>query len=168
MSKIALERAEKTAEAIVKYLAPYCKRAADGRVFIEVAGSIRRRKPWVNDIDIVLIPSDPWDLHQEILKLCRPFSPKLSGQKIMRIDVNGIGVDLYFASEETWATLLLIRTGAKESNIKLCTLAKKKGWHLAASGDGLFNENGQRIAGDSEESIYQALDLPYQRPEERG
>lgn len=35
------------------------------------------------------------------------------------------------------------------------------------AGDGLFNEVGQRIAGDSEESIYGALGLPYQRPEER-
>jgi DNA polymerase/3'-5' exonuclease PolX len=46
-------------------------------------------------------------------------------------------------------------------------LAKKKGWHLAASGDGLFNEKGQRVAGGSEESIYEALELPYQEPWER-
>jgi DNA polymerase/3'-5' exonuclease PolX len=46
-------------------------------------------------------------------------------------------------------------------------LAKKKGWHLAANGDGLFDENGKRIAGESEESIYKALDLPWQEPEER-
>ncbi|MBA7669483.1 hypothetical protein ES703_77614 [subsurface metagenome] len=69
-------------------------------------------------------------------------------------------------SEETWATLLLIRTGSKESNIRLATLAQKKGWRLKANGEGLFNE-GQRIAGDTEESIYEALELPYQRPEER-
>ncbi|GAI08995.1 unnamed protein product, partial [marine sediment metagenome] len=77
-------------------------------------------------------------------------------------------VDIYVASEKTWATLLLIRTGSKENNIRLATLAKKRGWHLAASGDGLFDENRQRIAGDSEESIYEALNLPWQRPEERG
>ncbi len=50
---------------------------------------------------------------------------------------------------------------------RLCSRAKDMGWHLAASGDGLFNENGQRIAGDTEISIYNALGLPYQRPEER-
>ena len=161
MSKMALERAEKIAEAVVKRLAPYCKK-------IEVAGCVRRLRPWVNDIDFVLIPSDPWNLHQEILNLCRPFSPKASGKKIMRIEVNGVQVDIYVASEETWATLLLIRTGSAENNIRLCSRAKEMGWHLAASGDGLFNEKGQRIAGDTEISIYNALGLAWQRPEERG
>ncbi|MBA7714607.1 hypothetical protein ES703_123634 [subsurface metagenome] len=45
--------------------------------------------------------------------------------------------------------------------------AKIRGWRLAASGDGLFNEKGERIAGDTEESIYKALGLPYQPPERR-
>ena len=160
MGKIALERAEKIAEAVVKRLSPYCKK-------IEVAGSIRRRKPSVNDIDICLIPSDLWNLHQEILSLCRPFKPKISGLKIMRIEVASTQVDIYFCDETTWATLLLIRTGPTERNIKLCSIAKKRGWHLAASGDGLFDETGKRIAGESELSIYQALGLPFQDPRER-
>ncbi|GAJ17753.1 unnamed protein product, partial [marine sediment metagenome] len=92
---------------------------------------------------------------------------KMGGSKLQRIDVAGIQVDIYFATPETFATLLLIRTGSKESNIRLCSIAKKMGWHLAASGDGLFNETGDRVAGDSEESIYRALGLPYQRPERR-
>ena len=92
---------------------------------------------------------------------------RMSGSKLMRVMVNSVQVDIYVASEETWATLLLIRTGSKESNIRLCSLAKKKGWRLAASGDGLFNEMGERVAGDSEESIYQALGEPWQEPWER-
>lgn len=158
MSKISLERAEKIAEAVVKRLRPYCKR-------IEVAGSVRRKKPWVNDVDLVLIPSDLWNLHHEIMGLGQM---RMSGSKIMRVMVGSTQVDIYVASEETFATLLLIRTGSAESNMRLAWLAKKRGWRLKASGDGLFNETGQRIAGDSEESIYEALGLPYQRPEERG
>ncbi len=161
MGKILLERAQKFAEAIIKKLEPYCKR-------IEVAGSVRRKRPWVNDIDMVIIPKDLWNLHNEILNLCRPHPAKMTGAKIMRIEVNSTQVDIYFADEKTWATLLLIRTGSKENNIRLCSLAKKRGWHLAASGDGLFNERGERIAGDSEQSIYQALGLGYQQPWERG
>jgi len=153
-----LQGAQKIADEVVKQLSPYCKK-------IEVAGSVRRQKPWVNDIDICLIPSDPWNLHREIGGLG---PAKVSGNKIMRVMVGSVQVDIYVASEETWATLLLIRTGSAENNIRLATLAKKRGWHLAASGEGLFNENGQRIAGDTEESIYEALDLPWQRPEERG
>ena len=155
---IALERAQRTAEAVVKRLSPYCKKIA-------VAGSVRRKKPWVNDIDLVLIPNDLWDFHNELMKLG---SLKMSGKKILRVMVGSIQIDIYVASEETWATLLLIRTGSAENNIRLASLAKKRGWHLAASGDGLFNERGERIAGDTERSIYDALDVPWQEPEERG
>ncbi len=152
-----LERARSIADEVIKRLSPYCQR-------IGVAGSVRRQKPMVNDIDLVLIPNDLWSLHGELMKLGQL---KMSGQKIMRVMIGNTQVDIYIADETTWATLLLIRTGSKDSNIRLCSLAKKKGWHLAASGDGLFNEKGERIAGDSEESIYGALGLPYQRPEER-
>jgi len=99
--------------------------------------------------------------------LARPFRPKMSGEKLKCFAFNGAQVDLYYASPETWVTLLLIRTGSKENNIRLCSRAKGMGWHLAASGDGLFNETGKRIAGDSDISIYNALGLPYQLPEER-
>jgi DNA polymerase (family 10) len=152
-----LERAQSIADEVIKRLAPYCQRIA-------VAGSVRRQKPMVNDIDLVLIPNDLWSLHGELMKLGQL---KMSGQKIMRVMIGNTQVDIYVADEDTWATLLLIRTGSKESNIRLCSRAKDMGWHLAASGDGLFNEKGERIAGDSEISIYNALGLPYQRPEER-
>jgi len=155
---VELELARKIASEVIKRLSPYCQR-------IEVAGSIRRRKPRVNDIDLVLIPNDLWNLHHEIMGLGQM---QMSGSKIMRVMVGSTQVDIYVADEQTWATLLLIRTGSAQSNIRLATLAKIKGWHLAANGDGLFNEEGQRIAGDSEESIYQALGLPYQAPEARG
>ncbi len=154
---MSLETAQKTAAAVFKRLAPYCKR-------IEVAGSIRRRRPQVNDIDIVLIPSDPWQLHQEVLKLGQT---KMAGSKSIRVDIGVTQIDLYVADPATWATLLLIRTGSKDNNIRLASRAKERGWRLAASGDGLFNEKGERIAGDTERSIYEALGLPYKEPWER-
>lgn len=158
MKGIALERAQEIAEQVVKRLSPYCSR-------IEVAGSVRRKEPWVNGIDLVLIPHDPWNLHHEIKGLGQM---RMSGKKIMRVMVGSVQVDIYVADEKTWATLLLIRTGSEENNIRLVTLAKKRGWRLAASGDGLFNERGERIAGDTELSIYAALGLCYQEPWERG
>ncbi len=154
-----LQQAQKIGDEVLKRLSPYCK-----PMRIEVVGSIRRRRPLPRDIDIVLIPSDPWNLTHEIAGLG---PAQASGDKVKRVSYNGVQVDLYFATEETWATLLLIRTGSKQNNIRLAWLAKQKEWRLAASGDGLFNEKGERIAGDTEESIYEALGLRYQEPWER-
>ncbi|MBA7704171.1 hypothetical protein ES703_112972 [subsurface metagenome] len=159
-----LQRAKNIANIILERLQPYCSR-------IEVAGSVRRKKPTVNDIDFVLIPSDPWNLEHEIMGLRMAgqslTAPHADGAKLKRFTYNGVQIDLYFAEEKTWATLLLIRTGSKESNIRLTSLAKKKGWKLHASGTGLFNEKGERIAGDTEESIFEALGLEYLPPEKR-
>lgn len=152
-----LEVAQKIANEVVKHLSPFCKK-------IEIAGSIRRKKSIVNDIDICLIPSDLWALHAELVKMGQV---KMSGAKIVRVMVGIRQVDIYMADEESWAILLLIRTGSTEHNIRLASLAKQKGWHLAANGDGLFNEAGERVAGDSEESIFKALGLKYLKPEER-
>ncbi|MBA7681609.1 hypothetical protein ES703_89949 [subsurface metagenome] len=152
-----LEKAKVIADTVVKALEPYCDR-------VVVAGSIRRQKPTVRDIDLVLVVRDRQNLDSALMRMG---SYKMSGMKIARIEMDSIPLDIYFATPETFATLLLIRTGSVESNIRLATLAKKRGWRLAASGGGLFNEHGERIAGDSEKSIYEALGVPYQRPEER-
>jgi len=153
-----LEEAERIAGNLKAFLAPACER-------LEIAGSIRRRRPEVGDIDLVLIPKD-WLAVRDMLK--RLGKVKISGRKITRVIMDGgTQVDTYYATPGNFATLLLIRTGSAENNIRLCTLARKRGWHLAASGEGLFNEHGERIAGDSEESIYQALGLRYQEPWER-
>lgn len=152
-----LEQAEQIANQIVKRLSPYCER-------IEIAGSIRRQNPSPKDIDLVLIPEDRYAIDRILMELGQI---KMGGLKIARVMMDSISLDVYYATPETWATLLLIRTGSSQNNIRLATLAKKRGWHLHASGHGLFNGNGQRIAGDTEESIYEALGIPYQRPEER-
>jgi DNA polymerase (family 10) len=155
---LELERAQRIAREVVDRLSPFCRR-------IEIAGSIRRKRPKPNDVDIVLIPNDLWNLHAELVKL----GPvKMSGSKIIRVMYGNTQLDFYIADEKTWATLLLIRTGSAENNIRLASRAKARGWRLAASGEGLFNERGERIAGDTELSIYNALGLKYQEPWERG
>ena len=89
------------------------------------------------------------------------------GGKIEERAYKGAQVDLYFATPETWACLLLIRTGSKQHNIKLTSLAKARGWHLYANGVGLVNEKGERVAGDTEESFFAELGLRYLEPWER-
>lgn len=137
-----LSNARVIANELVQTLAPFCDR-------IEIAGSLRRQKPQVHDIDIVALPN--YD------KMCsRGF---LSTYPLVHF--------LAQANEETWATMLLIRTGSREHNIKLCSHARFLGYHLHANGDGLFNYDNQRIAGDSEESIFAYLELQYLPPERR-
>lgn len=156
-----LEEAKTIADRVKETLAPHCER-------IEIAGSIRRAKPMVNDIDIVLIEKPEAALMMNGL-LFNMGIVKLNGPKIKRVYLpeRNISVDIYIATPAAWATLLLIRTGSKENNIRLCSLARRKGYHLEASGGGLFDESGTRIAGDTEESIYEALGVPYQEPKER-
>ena len=137
-----------------------------------IVGSIRRHRPVVHDIDIILDVSlncfaqtmcdGPVHLPRKRIEVLK------WGQKLAAVRFQGVPIDLYFSTLETLYTLLLIRTGSKENNIRLATIAKRRGWKLHASGDGLFNERGERIAGDSERSIYDALGVPWQEPWERG
>ena len=153
-----LENALVIANEVVDKVKPFCKR-------VEIAGSIRRKRRHVNDVDIVLIPGDAWHLYEVIQKLKE--SQIAAGSKIERFIYKSLNIDLYYATSTNWATLLLIRTGSKENNRRLAGIAKAKDWHLFADGMGLMDENNDRIAGDTEESIYKALGLPYQEPEER-
>lgn len=154
---IKLEKADAITDELEKLLAPHCHR-------IRVAGSVRRRRSVVRDIDLVAIPI--WGTLKPQISLIADRILR-SGPKWSSFIYKGVQVDVYYATEETWATLLLIKTGSKESNIHLCTVAKNRGWHLAASGDGLFDEEGRRIAGETEESIFEALGENYLEPWER-
>ena len=156
-----LTEAKLIAERVKATLSPHCDR-------IEIVGSIRRGKASVRDIDMVLIPKPEAELLLNTV-LCSIGRIEVDGAKIKRIRLpENIELDIYLATPATWAMLLLIRTGSAENNMRLSSLAKSKGWHLKASGEGLFDDDGNRIAGDTEESIFEALGVPYQEPNERG
>ena len=78
-------------------------------------------------------------------------------------DINTV----FIATQETWWPTVLIRTGSKEHNKKLAWLAQRKGWHLHADGRGLVDAGGNRMAGESEESFFRALKIPYVEPARR-
>jgi len=159
---------EPLASKIVSTISPFCIRA-------EVAGSIRRCKSTVNDIDIVVQPK-PQSWIQVIKEIRRKFDAitEKQGEKLATLYVpfeskQGQGyveVDLYRASEGTWGILLLIRTGSAEHNIYLANLAIRKGYHLAYS-KGLLNERDEVVASKTEEEVFQALGLDYKSPEDR-
>ncbi len=164
-----LKQAQEISNKVTEMIAPYCDR-------IQVAGSIRRKKPFVHDIDIILIPNNQGQLLYQLQSMG---TLAAKGEKLLRVNPSkwGIQIDIYVATPETWATLLLIRTGSARHNIKLCSLAKTKGMTLKADGTGLIkwalnqteyeNAADERVAGDTEESIFQELGLAYVPPEKR-
>ncbi len=156
-----LEKAKQIAAQVVDSLRSYSER-------ITVAGSIRRQKPFVHDVDIVAIPNNQGQFIAALQSLGKI---TMGGQKLIRCQHPEIMLDVYIAEPSTWATLLLIRTGSAKHNIMLCTRAKAQNMKLHADGSGLFNvsndeqqEYEERIAGDTEQSIFEALGLPYKEP----
>jgi DNA polymerase (family 10) len=148
-------------------LAPFCTR-------MEIAGSIRRRKDSIGDIDLVVIPSDVRGLRRRATERATELC---AGEHVFRIETQaGVQVDIYFAHlgkpdlfrpmPSNWGTVLLCRTGSREHNIKLCNQAAKLGLKWDPS-YGLFNEFGDCVAADTEEAIFAALQMDYVRPEDR-
>lgn len=79
----------------------------------------------------------------------------------------GIPVDIYVATEDTWVTLLLIRTGSKEHNVRLAQRARELGMKLRASGDGIEGSTGELIKVRNEEEVFSVLRLDYLPPRMR-
>ena len=152
-----MKDAEKLAEQITDQILPFCDRFA-------VAGSIRRKKSEVRDVDFVLIPK-PLLWPRIVTTLQRNMDAKVlkHGEKAAQLTIDGINVDLYSTTEETWEPLLLIRTGSAEHNIKLSMIARKKGMKL--SHKGLIKD--EKIIASTEKEIFEALGIDYVPPEER-
>lgn len=153
-----LTEATKKGEQMLKQIAPFIVR---GRL----AGSIRRKKAFVRDIDIVveIKPQNLDNLKNLILKLGEV---KLKGDKALRfITQDNTQIDIYIATEENYEPLLLIRTGSKEHNIKLTTKAISLGMKLTASG--LIDNKTGLIIATSERDIFKMLKMNYEEPQNR-
>lgn len=154
------------AEDVVSELVPLCEREP------VIVGSIRRCKALVNDIDIVCIPK-PGQLiaiKQRLWTLARPTHATVTGgDKYLKLSMyRGIQVDVYIADAETWATLLLIRTGSREHNILLAQKARAMGLKLNADGHGLtWISKPVNIPVHTEQQIFAELGMAYKEPHER-
>jgi len=167
-----LEKAKVIAENLKSRLVPVCEK-------IEVAGSIRRQKPEVGDIELLCIPryvAGVDQLDREIGALMiqgilgfrlnkrgsRIYGPK---NKLL-VHINGIGVDIFSTDANCWPVALVVRTGGKETNKRIATAALRKGWRFHAYGSGFSTPNGE-IVCRSEREVFETVGLPFQRPEER-
>lgn len=134
-----------------------------------VVGSIRRRKQTVNDGDIIYIPTtvNAFGMELILMKQRREIQILSDGMEIKRIRYRSLEIDLYHATQQTWGTLQLIRTGSKEHNIMLAEHAHTLGMTLKADGSGLMDRQGHIIPINHEQDIFLKLQIPFKMPEER-
>lgn len=162
-----LHDAKKIADGIVEMLRPHCHR-------IEIAGSIRRMKPDVKDIEIVAIPK-PYDLGlfgyglAPIVDQWEKVKGDLVYQKTrytQRILPQGIKLDLFFADHENWGLIYAMRTGSAEYSHNVLA----KGWVRAGftSMNGyLTTPKGSRIIVQEERGLFDLIGIPWTEPHQR-
>ena len=148
--------AGRLATKIVEVLRPFCQR-------IEVAGSLRRRKAEVGDIEILYIPrmtrvrnpealfgDELIELNAVDLELAEMLkegslekrlnvngSPTWGAEKkLARAVKTGIPVDFFATTEKNWFNYLVCRTGGAESNMEIASAAKRQGFKWNSCGSG--------------------------------
>ncbi|MBN3039193.1 MAG: DNA polymerase/3'-5' exonuclease PolX [Candidatus Omnitrophica bacterium] len=125
---------------------------------IESAGSLRRKKETVRDIDILITSSKPLKIMDVFTGLPQVKEVQAKGTtKSSILTEEGVQVDVRVVQPKSFGAALLYFTGSKEHNIKLRQLAIKSG--LKINEYGLFKKK-KWIAGRKEEDLYRALKLP--------
>lgn len=132
---------------------------------IEPAGSIRRRRPTIGDVDILATAKNPEEAIRFFTRM-REVGRVLAkgGTKGSVVLHNGLQIDLRILEKKSWGSGLLYFTGSKNHNIHLRKVAISKGYKLSEYG--LFKGNTS-TAGKREEEIYRKLGMVYIEPELR-
>jgi len=135
---------------------------------IEVAGSVRRHKQVVNDLDVVVanahgnILAARWaveEICEEVLR--RKYDGTITGAKW-----HGTRIELYVAEEDAFGAMLLYCTGSPEFNIWTRRIAKGKGFKLNQYG--VFDlASEERVASASEDEILGVLGIEWIQPQAR-
>jgi DNA polymerase (family X) len=129
------------------------------------AGSIRRMKETIGDIDYLVAATDPKRVIDFFVKM--PEVQEILGMGQAKAFVklaSGIDADLLVVPEGSWGTALQYFTGSKEHSVQLRKIAISKGLRLNEWG--VF-EGDKRIAGATEEEVYKTLGLQWIPPEMR-
>lgn len=158
--RIKLGTAAQYAFSLVAWLS-----STPGVVRVEMAGSYRRCRETVGDLDILVIAAADsavmarFAAYDEVAEVLSQGTTRAS----VRLK-SGLQVDLRVVEEAAYGAALCYFTGSKAHNIALRRMAQEHG--LKLNEYGVFR-GSQRIAGDSEESVYRALGLPWIAPELR-
>jgi len=140
-------------------------RALPGVVQAAVAGSIRRRRETIGDLDFLVAARDPVQVSAAFAAMPEVAHVYARGESktLVRL-ADGIDADLRVVSAESFGAALLYFTGSKAHNVALRSIARRKG--LKLNEYGVFRGE-RRLAGRSEKEVYEALGLPLVPPELR-
>ena len=156
LPELPLETADSLAFQVKTAVEAHCD-------LIEIAGSIRRQKPKVHDIDFVVVAKNDleWQRINQELKRMKA-KPSCSGSSVIKAflpcQTGLFQIDFYRAKPSTFGVLLLIRTGSADHNMWLAGYSISKGMRLKYS-EGLLKD-GTVIAGAEEKAVFEALGLP--------
>lgn len=154
-----LNKAEEIANKYVELLKPFCKR-------IEIAGSVRRRKPEVKDIEIVCIRNTKYLRNfVDTVASLRKIKGSPIGKYTHRSLPEGILLDLFMCFEDNWGLIFAIRTGSADfSHLVLGNAWVKAGYNSA---DGFLKKDCRLVPVKEEEDLFKLCKLKFIPPEQR-
>ncbi|MBI5903105.1 MAG: DNA polymerase/3'-5' exonuclease PolX [Deltaproteobacteria bacterium] len=139
---------------------------AGGAIDVVPAGSLRRWKETVGDLDILVTCANAGPVMEAFVS--HPDVKEITAKGPTKSTVvlkAGLQVDIRVLEKEAFGAALQYFTGSKAHNVALRDRAKKMG--LKISEYGVFDGKGRRVAGESEEDVYRAVGLPWISPELR-
>jgi DNA polymerase (family 10) len=143
---------------------------APGVLRVEVAGSLRRMKPVVHDMDLLAAGGEPAEIARAFAKLDDVAEVAAAGDTKVSVRTRqGYQVDLRVVRPEVWGAALQYFTGSKEHNVKIREQAVKDGFKLSEYG--LHTRAGELVVAEEETVVYQRLGLEWVPPvlrEDRG
>lgn len=153
--------AEEYAESLLEYL-----EQIDEIADVEMAGSYRRRKETVGDLDILVLCDDSEKVmdHYTSFEDVEEVVSRGETKSTIRLK-SGLQVDLRVIAEESYGAAMMYFTGSKDHNIALRDRALDRDMKLNEYG--LFDEDDEAVAQETEEEIYEVLDLSWITPELR-
>lgn len=158
--RVRLAEAKAQSDAIIADLGQL-----DSVQHISEAGSCRRRKETVGDLDILVTSSEPEEVMDALADHELVSKVLARGDTKQRVRLNSrLELDLRVVPEESYGAALLYFTGSKEHNIVLRRRSQDRG--LKLNEYGLFKKD-KLVSGKTEEEVYKSLDLPWIPPEIR-
>jgi len=160
--RMLLGQACPVGEAYVRYL-----KEAESLDMVSVAGSLRRGKETVGDIDILVGDDQPERVMDAFVGYREVADVLAKGPTKSSVRLKGgLQVDIRVVETKSWGAALNYFTGSKEHNVELRRIGVAMG--LKLNEYGLFErDSGKMVAGATEEEVYKALGLRYIEPELR-